>query len=68
MPRAPRIEYEDAVYHVMARGNRRLPIVFSDADRDLFAETLAEACSLAKFKTYAWVLMQKGVCRQNGKR
>ncbi len=57
MPRAPRIEYEDAVYHVMARGNRRLPIVFSDADREVFAETLAEACSLAKFKTYAWVLM-----------
>jgi hypothetical protein len=61
MPRAPRIEYEDAVYHVMARGNCRLPIVFSDADadadadRDLFAETLAEACSLAKFKTYAKV-------------
>jgi len=27
----------------MARGNRRLPIVFSDADRDLVAETLAEA-------------------------
>jgi len=39
----------------MARGNRRLPIVFSDADRDLFAETPAEACSLAKFKTYAKV-------------
>jgi len=56
-PRAPRTEYEDAVYHVMARGNRRLPIVFSDADRDLFAETLAEACALAKFKTYAWILM-----------
>ncbi len=55
MPRAPRIEYEDAVYHVTARGNRRLPIVFSDADRDLVAETLAEACSLAKFKTHAKV-------------
>ncbi len=57
MPRAPRIEYENAAYHVMARGNHRQEIVFSDADRLLFAETLAEACSLAKFKTYAWVLM-----------
>lgn len=57
MPRAPRIEYEDAAYHVMARGNRRQPIVFNDSDRELFAETLAEACALAKFKTYAWVLM-----------
>jgi REP element-mobilizing transposase RayT len=42
----------------MARGNRRQEIVFSDADRNLFAETLAEACALAKFKTYAWVLME----------
>ena len=57
MPRAPRIEYEDAAYHVMARGNRRQDIVFNDSDRELFAETLAEACALAKFKTYAWVLM-----------
>lgn len=57
MPRVPRIEYEDAAYHVMARGNRRQPIVHSDADRRLFAETIAEACDLAKFKTYAWVLM-----------
>lgn len=57
MPRAPRIEYEDAAYHVMARGNRRQPIVYSDADREVFAETLAEAADLAKFRTYAWVLM-----------
>jgi REP element-mobilizing transposase RayT len=57
MPRAPRIEYEDAAYHVMARGNRRLPIVYSDADREIFAETLSEAADLAKFKTWAWVLL-----------
>ncbi|MBL9159620.1 MAG: hypothetical protein JNJ70_19215 [Verrucomicrobiales bacterium] len=56
MPRAPRIEYEDAAYHVMARGNRRHPIVYSDADREVFAETLAEAADLAKFRSYAWVL------------
>ncbi len=37
MPRAPRIEYEDAAYHVMARGNRRQPIVFNDSDREVFA-------------------------------
>jgi len=46
----------------MARGNRRLPIVFSDADRDLFAETLAEACSPGEVQDLrqggpAWVLM-----------
>jgi len=43
MPRAPRIEFEDAVYHVMARGNRREPIVFHEGDRKLFVETFAEA-------------------------
>jgi len=38
MPRAPRIEFEDAVYHVMARGNRREAIVFNDSDRRLFTQ------------------------------
>ena len=57
MPRAPRIEYEGALYHVMARGNRRQDIVHSDSDREVFAETLAEACDLSRFNTYAWVLM-----------
>ena len=32
MPRAPRIEFEGAVYHVMARGNRHEPIVFDYDD------------------------------------
>ena len=36
MPRAPRVQFEGAVYHVMARGNRREPIVFEDSDRKLF--------------------------------
>jgi len=41
MPRAQQIEYEGAAYHVMARGNRRQDIVFSDDDRMIF---LADAC------------------------
>ncbi|MFT4550043.1 MAG: hypothetical protein ACI9MB_004018, partial [Verrucomicrobiales bacterium] len=28
----------------MARGNSRRPIVLTDADRERFVETLAEAC------------------------
>jgi len=31
MPRSPRIEVEGATHHVMARGNRGEPIVFSFA-------------------------------------
>jgi len=33
MPRQVRIEYAGAFYHVVARGNRREPIVFDDRDR-----------------------------------
>ncbi|MEM9281503.1 MAG: transposase [Verrucomicrobiota bacterium] len=57
MPRAPRIEYEGAVYHVMARGNRREPIVFDDEDRRLFVTTLGEACGMTGWRVFAWVLM-----------
>ena len=57
MPRAPRIEFEGAVYHVMARGNRREPIVFSDEDRRLFIDTFAEVCEMTGWEVFAWVLM-----------
>ena len=57
MPRAPRIEYEDAIYHVMARGNQRRAIVFSDADRDLFVDTLAETCAQTQWRVFAFALM-----------
>ena len=57
MPRQPRIEYPGAIYHVMARGNCRGPIVLSDTDRERFAETLAEACQKAAWEVYAWVLL-----------
>jgi len=42
-PRAPRIEFEDACYHIMARGNRKKPIVFNDEGRKLFVKTLSAA-------------------------
>ncbi|NRB74782.1 MAG: transposase [Verrucomicrobiales bacterium] len=57
MPRAPRIEYENATYHVMARGNRRMDIVSDDGDRKLFLETLGEACEMSGWEVFAWVLM-----------
>ncbi len=44
MPRAPRIQYEGATYHIMARGDRREPIVFDDLDRRCFVDTLGEVC------------------------
>ena len=42
MARAPRIEFEGAVYHVTARGNERRRIYRSDEDRRLFLTTLEQ--------------------------
>jgi hypothetical protein len=44
MPRKLRLEYEGAIYHVMNRGDRLKPVFFSDNDRELFLESLGEAC------------------------
>lgn len=57
MPRERRIEYEDAIYHVMARGDRREDIVLDDADRDRFEETLEEVIEKSGWVVFAWVLM-----------
>jgi REP element-mobilizing transposase RayT len=57
MPRSPRVQYENAVYHVMARGNRREAIVLDDGDRELFLDTFAEACGRTGWEVFAWVLM-----------
>ena len=43
MARSIRVEYEEAAYHVMARGNERKKIYQNDEDRKLFLETLEEA-------------------------
>jgi len=40
-----RIEYEGAIYHVMSRGNHQEAIFREDKDRELFLETLGEACN-----------------------
>lgn len=57
MPRRLRIEYAGAVYHVMARGNRREDIVLDDEDRDLFVATLTETGKKTGWEMLAWVLM-----------
>ena len=57
MARERRIEYAGAVYHVMARGNRRGDIVLDDEDRQRFVETLEEVVQASGWVLYAWVLM-----------
>jgi hypothetical protein len=44
MPRAMRVEYPGAIYHVMDRGDRREDIFVNDVDRQDLIKTLAEAC------------------------
>ena len=57
MARERRIEYRNAIYHVMARGDRREDIVTDDQDRERFEETLEELIGKTGWTLYAWVLM-----------
>jgi len=57
MPRAPRIEFEGAIYHVMSRGNHLDPI-FQDAnDRQLLLKTLGETTQSAGWLVHGFVFM-----------
>jgi putative transposase len=68
MPRNARIEYEGAVYHIMSRGQGKRrregrrdegvgDIVADDVDRELFRQTLEEACLKTGWVVHAWVLL-----------
>jgi REP element-mobilizing transposase RayT len=58
MPRALRIEYPGAIYHVMNRGDRREPIFCDDPDHKRFLGTLAEACAKTDWQVHAFCLMR----------
>ena len=58
MPRALRVEYEGAIYHVMNRGDRREDIFLDDLDRKSFVATLAEACEKTGWQVHAFCLMR----------
>jgi len=57
MPRQVRREFEGAMYHAMARGDRREAIVRDDGDRRNFVRTLGEASVRAGFRVHADALM-----------
>lgn len=57
MPRRLRIQYEGAIYHVMARGNGRQDIVRDDDDRRRLRDDLARAVARCSWRVYAFVLM-----------
>lgn len=57
MARPWRIEYEGAVYHVMARGNAGSPIVRDDADRERWMALLGETAVRFDLTVFAFALM-----------
>jgi len=57
MPRRLRIEFEGAIDHVMARGNRRQKIVRDDADRRRLIEGLEHAVIRYGWELPSYVVM-----------
>ncbi len=57
MPRALRVEYEGATYHVMCRGNRNNPVFSCEEDVALWLKTLGEACERSQMIVHAYCLM-----------
>jgi REP element-mobilizing transposase RayT len=57
MARSIRIEYADAVYHVLCRGDRREEIFRNAEDFGIFLATWEEVCARTGFKVHAYVLM-----------
>jgi REP element-mobilizing transposase RayT len=57
MARQVRIHFQGALYHVVARGDRRESIIGGDKDRRMFIETSRKACEQTGWLVHAWVLM-----------
>ena len=57
MARRLRIQYSDAIYHVMARGNGRQDIVQDDADRGRLVACLERAVRRSGWSLYAFVFL-----------
>jgi putative transposase len=57
MPRRLRLQYPDAIYHVMARGNGRQDIVRDDVDRDRLVDHLGRGAIRCSWRVYAFAIM-----------
>jgi REP element-mobilizing transposase RayT len=57
MPRKPRIQFADALYHVTSRGNARQVIFHGDGDRERFLDQLGGRVVSYGVVVYAFVLM-----------
>ncbi len=57
MTRQWRIEYSDAIYHVMSRGNEGRTIFIDDDDRKRFIGILGKMTERFQMEIHVWVLM-----------
>jgi REP element-mobilizing transposase RayT len=57
MPRRLRIEFEGAIYHVMARGNAQQRIVRDDADRRRLVDGLAHTVCRCGWELLSYAVM-----------
>lgn len=61
MARKPRIHYENAIYHVIARGNNREDIFLDAEDKDRYLELVGKYKQRYGFELFAYVLMDNHV-------
>ena len=57
MPRPLRIEFPDACYHVICRGNARLPIFQEDRDKELLLDRMIHFAELFRVEVRAYCVM-----------
>jgi REP element-mobilizing transposase RayT len=57
MARPLRLSFENAVYHITARGNRREPIFYYNEDRKVFLDKINETILKYSFICFAYCLM-----------
>jgi REP element-mobilizing transposase RayT len=57
MARPLRLSFENAVYHITARGNRQEPIFYNDEDRKIFLDKINETILKYSFVCFAYCLM-----------
>lgn len=61
MVRLARVVIPHVAHHITQRGNRRLPVFFSDEDRAAYLKLLSEGCAASATRCLAWCLMDNHV-------
>lgn len=61
MARKPRVHYEGAIYHVIARGNNRERIFETEEEKSKYLEILTDYKKRYDFQLYAYVIMDNHV-------